>query len=92
MSLPYDEQIKVWASSRYDLDLATIESVSIDTRFNEGYACCGGADPNCYCSFAESASMYLTITVAFITGGTTNFEIDMIYGDMGKLIQEIIES
>jgi hypothetical protein len=26
----------------------------IDIENHEGYKCCGGTDPNCHCSFAES--------------------------------------
>lgn len=30
--------------------------VHITESFSEGYACCGGRDPDCYCSFVEPAS------------------------------------
>lgn len=45
---------------------ASVDSADVVTiveNFNEGYACCGGRDPDCYCSFAESASHELRIHV-----------------------------
>jgi hypothetical protein len=66
----YDEALRLWgkqkiedAERRYypsiDIDPA---SVSVGMDFNAGFACCGGRDPDCYCSFAESPSATVKIT------------------------------
>lgn len=91
-SRPYDEQVKVWAAQRFNVPLDEIDSVAMESVFNEGYACCGGADPNCYCSFAESASMHLSVVVTKVNGRGSVHKIDMMYGDMNELIQEIYEA
>lgn len=92
MALPYDEQIKVWAAEKYNIPLDEITSVSMVSEFNEGYDCCGGRDPDCYCSLAESASMYLRVMVNRINNPAKVDLIDMRFGDINKMIQEIFEA
>jgi hypothetical protein len=67
----YDEALKLWGKAKIeeqngqwvtprevDIDPA---SVSVSMDFNAGFACCGGSDPDCYCSFAESPSAQVKI-------------------------------
>lgn len=65
----YDEAVKVWGAHRLATARAagwtrrTCKEPAIDPAtvivrfdFDEGFACCGGSDPDCYCSFAQSPS------------------------------------
>lgn len=65
--MPYQEALRLWGADRlaqWDwLDIVDIDpdSVTVETHFNAGYACCGGRDEGCYCSFAESPSAYVSV-------------------------------
>lgn len=61
----YDEALKEWGKihlrqSYRNCDFSA-ESVVVEMEFNEGYSCCNGTDPLCYCSFAESPSANVLI-------------------------------
>lgn len=88
----YDEQIVKWATKRYCIEQGRVTSVKMTNEYNEGYACCGGTDPNCYCSFAESATMNLKVEVFQNSTRLEVDRIDMMYGDINKIIQEIFEA
>lgn len=36
--------------------------IKVSTEINQGYSCCGGSDPDCYCSLAESPSLVALIS------------------------------
>lgn len=60
--MKYEDALKVWGANKVvernniHLNDIDVNSVSVSFYFNEGYNCCGGSDPLCYCSFAESPS------------------------------------
>lgn len=60
--MTYDEVVKVWAGETLSVDPASITSVQFD--MTEGYACCGGRDPDCYCSYAESPRLEANVFFA----------------------------
>ena len=68
--MPYDEALRRWGLnqllSRYPDVVFDVSTVTVEMDFNEGYACCNGYDPNCYCSFAESprSEVLVSATVA----------------------------
>lgn len=73
MSMKYDEAVKVWGLkklmeqySSIDIENFVKESVTVEMEMNEGYSCCGGSDPDCYCSLAESPSMEVKITAEVV--------------------------
>lgn len=39
-----------------------IRDVTVVMDFNEGNPCCGGSDPDCYCSFEEAPSANVAIS------------------------------
>lgn len=53
----------IWTSQLirddYTIDVSTVE---VKMNFDEGYACCGGSNPDCYCSFATSPKAEVDIT------------------------------
>lgn len=69
MVMDYQTALRIWGEKklreyRYagipkDVELY---DVRVEMEFNEGYACCGGYDPDCYCSFAESPSANVVVT------------------------------
>lgn len=107
MSLPFDEQLKVWAAIKYQIILQEIESVTLEQSYDEGYTCCGGTDPGCYCSMATGASLNLVVTItkkgrkprhahahgdfAEVLDQQVEY-IDMLNDDIGPLVKEIYEA
>lgn len=65
----YEDALRAWGATRLshygEIDPATV-TVSMD--FSEGYACCGGRDPGCYCSFAESPRADVVIRGEYRSG------------------------
>ena len=66
--MQYEVALREWGALRLEglhsrtgvvVDRST---VSVRFDFDEGYACCGGSDPNCYCSFAESPRAEVVVT------------------------------
>lgn len=88
----YEEQLIKWATERFERLPGDIQRVTLENQYYEGYDCCGGSDPNCYCSFAESATLNLVVTAYGKRNKLHEEYIDMMYGDMGKLLKEIIEA
>lgn len=61
----YEEALEEWGRRKlvkrypkHDKD----KTVSVKIELDQGYACCGGRDPDCYCSYAESPSAYILIS------------------------------
>lgn len=70
--------------------------VYVDQEIDPGYNCCGGSDPECYCSYAESPSMKIEI-VGYIGEKrksvwreTHRIELDDYNYDFARLIREIV--
>lgn len=69
MSLQYEKALQAWGAkrlaSKYQIPglMVAKGSVKVEMDFDEGYACgCGGNDPQCYCSLAESPTARVKIT------------------------------
>ena len=64
--MQYEEVLKLWGAKKirdwYPNSKLDFTTVVVDTEFSEGYACCGGNNPDCYCSYAESPSARVIIT------------------------------
>ncbi|AXF51615.1 hypothetical protein CONSTELLA_125 [Mycobacterium phage Constella] len=65
--MKYEEAAKIWAARNFGIDARTIKSVKFD--LDPGYACCGGTNPDCYCSYAEAPS--IEVTIHHPSGGQT---------------------
>lgn len=64
----YEDALKEWGAIRLQQSYYGTKGIEIDRKsvvvemnFNPGYDCCGGKDPDCYCSFAESPSANVII-------------------------------
>lgn len=97
--MKYEDALREWGArkieayngNRVKIDRAT---VVVDMDFDEGYACCGGTDPNCYCSFAESPSAKVEITGRSTAQSRKNYSasIDSCSFDFATILGEIVEA
>ena len=83
--MDYSEALGRWGAKIAGLDPEIHEQITVDLVMNQGYACCGGRDPDCYCSFAESASMELTVSRGRKIVYTNT------YFDFSTAVREILE-
>ena len=92
--MKYEEALKVWGAMKLNnynggrYGNIDPETVKVSFNFNEGYACCGGSDPDCYCSFAESPRAEVVIRSAESGQVRT---IPMEDFDFAQVLKEIVE-
>ncbi|QOI67539.1 hypothetical protein SEA_BEUFFERT_164 [Streptomyces phage Beuffert] len=86
--MQYEKALKTWGAKRLSTPRKTVnpDIVTVEMEFNEGYACCGGRDPNCYCSYAESPSANVVITAGKLkeTINVEDFDFAEILGEIVK--------
>lgn len=91
--LAYEEAVRIWAlknMSRYKIRKEIVEdSVSVNFVLDEGFGCCGGTDPDCYCSFAESPSCKAEISFLTVKGKKEKLELG--YLDFADTVREIYD-
>ncbi len=91
--LTYEDAVRKWGATKLD-GYSNIRgkydeaSVSVDFELDSGYACCGGSDPNCYCSFAESPSMKAYVSYKSLKGRTEKIVIS--YIDFAETLREVL--
>lgn len=100
--MKYQEAIKVWGAQKLEsAGYENVDTESVQVRFDvsEGYACCGGRDPDCYCSYAESPRFDVVIegVTDYLYIGTTvrataDYRLDLKDLDFGDLIREVVEA
>lgn len=100
----YDEALKKWGLLRLkesywgrEASDWVEDSVTVALDFNEGYACCGGYNEGCYCSFAESPSANVVISGYYLAGETqcrmsASVEISSYDFDFATILGEICEA
>lgn len=87
--MQYEDALKKWAADRYrdmyqkEVDASTI---TVTMEFDAGWNCCGGLDPNCYCSMAEPPRAYIEVK----SNGKHLFEISQYEFDFVEILQEIL--
>ena len=90
MVMQYEEALKRWGANRiqdwYPASDIDWESVHVAIEFNEGFACCGGSNPDCYCSYAESPSASVVIT-----GSERRVDIAAADFDFAVILGEIVD-
>ncbi len=57
--MKYEEALRRWGAGKARVE--DWENIEVDFDMDPGYACCGGRDEGCYCSFAESASLNVNV-------------------------------
>lgn len=94
----YEDALREWGARKlqevyYGEKISIVrKSVKVDLEFKEGYACCGGRDPDCYCSFAESPSADIEINGVDVRGRRYRTEIDHWSFDFASVLQQIVEA
>lgn len=89
----YEEALKEWGARKleeYNEVEIVRKSVHVELEFKEGYTCCGGRDPGCYCSFAESPSAEVLIKGVDAKGRRCQREIDHNSFDFATVLREIV--
>lgn len=87
--MQYEDALKKWAADKYrsmyrkEVDPST---VTVKMEFDPGWNCCGGSDPDCYCSMAESPRAYIEVKA----NGNHLFEISQYEFDFVQILQEIL--
>lgn len=94
--MQFELALKEWGARKleqYNRKVEIVrESVKVDLEFNEGYACCGGTDPDCYCSLAESPSASVEINGVNAKGKRYRYEMDNWDFDFATILGEIVEA
>lgn len=100
--MKYEDALKVWGAKKLveqnrgvKVEKIDVESVKVEFEFDEGYACCGGSDPNCYCSFAEPPTANVKIIgrkADVKRGGYLSAEIGIHEFDFATVLREICEA
>lgn len=93
----YKEAVELWGKAKLEtaypnmsIDPAT---VYVDFDFQQGFACCGGRDPDCYCSLAESPSANVKIAgVDAETYTSRSLTIPVEDFDFVKILGEIVSA
>lgn len=98
--MKYEDALKKWGILKLGThrnlgQFTEIVDVKVDMDFNEGYSCCNGSDPDCYCSFAESPSCNIAITGTGISKDGKSvrlgYNIDANDFDFATMIKELFE-
>lgn len=67
-------------------------TVRVRMDFREGFACCGGSDPDCYCSFAESPSADVVVEGRTSSGRPCSWSMDAADFDFVTVLREVVEA
>ena len=98
--MKYEDAVAVWGAGKLycptcrKSGTAELSSVTVYFEMDKGYACCGGSDPNCYCSFAEAPSFDVLIVAK--CGVCNNSKIaytqDAEYFNFTEVLGEIVDA
>lgn len=97
MTINAERALQLWGAKKlldsYGMQNKIISpaSVKVEMEFNEGYACCGGSNPDCYCSYAESPSANVTISGLTTLGMQVRYTISAESFDFVTVLNEMIE-
>jgi len=66
--MKYEDALKEWGARKLQTTYYAMttevdrDTVKVEMDFDAGDPCCGGYNPDCYCSMATSPSAHVTIT------------------------------
>ncbi len=101
--MEYKDALKAWGKIKLDdanngawrnpALSAILESVKVEFEFDEGNNCCGGSDPDCYCSLAESPSANVRISGIDENSGMVMYtSISHWDFDFARILAEIVDA
>jgi hypothetical protein len=87
--MQFEQALKVWGAERLSTKTHKVDpdTVTVETEFDQGFACCGGSNPGCYCSYAYGPSANVVITA-----GKLKETIDIEDFDFAKILGEIVKA
>ena len=99
MAMKYEDALRVWGFRQLEevrrvesywgrgtvIPLVEADLIRVEMNFDEGFACCGGTDEGCYCSYAQSPSAEVVIS-----DGYYRREIPIQDFDFVKILGEIV--
>jgi hypothetical protein len=102
-NMKYDDALKAWGALKlraYRSEYVELEfeAVTVTMEFSEGFACCGGSNPGCYCSLVEAPKAEVSIlglVKAPAEGSpyrTLSREISLEDFDFASVLKEICEA
>lgn len=92
----YELALKFWGHSKLEPllkknETIVLNQIDIGMDFSEGYGCCGGTDPDCYCSLAESPAADVSISAYTSKGRRVEHTISADCFDFVTVLKEIVE-
>lgn len=101
--MKYDDALRAWGKIKLDVAhegnwrgtkmSAIPESVKVEFEFDEGNPCCGGSDPECYCSLAESPSANVRVSGIDEASGMVMYtSISHWDFDFARILEEIVNA
>lgn len=96
--MQYETALALWGARKIEQDSWRPRPISVDPAtvvvqmdFSDGYACCGGSDPSCYCSQAESPVAQVTITGDTFDGPREYTTIEVRDLDLHTILRELLD-
>lgn len=99
--MKYEQALQLWGarriedykSSRHKAEVSIDPStVNVSLDFDAGYACCGGTNPGCYCSYATSPTAQVEITGRAFDDQHHTAYIDASDFDFATVLGEILHA
>ena len=95
--MKYEDALKCWRYSKlksqvYKTEAILMDDIEVKMVFFQGHYCCGGQDPSCYCSMAESPRAEVEISATTTKGRGLYTSIDFGDFDFVSTLKEILEA
>lgn len=89
--MKYEDALRKWGALKLEQYGSKVDpqTVTVVTNFSEGYPCCGGNNPGCYCSLATSPTA--TVMVSSY-GFPYTYTIDLDEFDFVTFLGEIVDA
>jgi len=92
--MKYQEAVRVWGAKRLSTDKRHVnpDDVMVFMDFDEGFACCGGTQEGCYCSYAYGPSANVVISAGNLreTINVEDFNFVEVVGEIVKAADGIL--
>lgn len=98
--MKYEEALQAWGLKQLNDHAYNIQAgeevlpstVVVGFEFDRGYACCGGRDEGCYCSFERSPSAAVYITGTMANGMEARHTMNIGDFDFATVLAEIVDA
>lgn len=87
MPLTAEEATRRYAEKEFKTDLL---HARVDIENHKGYKCCGGTDPQCYCSFAEGDWQTYHLIGYKLDGSVIHKQIGDRYTSFNEILGQIL--